>query len=354
MKKIAIIAGAALMIISACKNIAPDPQYHISGSIKNISDTSVYLFRYIADSIAYIDTASLVDGKFEMTGSIDVPDAYQISVGENESNTVFIFLSNDSIDIIADNEQLNKAEITGAPFEKEFHDFNQANRNINFMKRDTNYVNSLYNFIVAHPKSPVSPYLVQMGYFLFNLNLNDLKKMDSLFDDSLNDSQHVIYLREQIAGLNKVAVGIKYTDLSLPDSTGAIINVSDYDGNYRLLDFWASWCKPCRAEFPNLKKINQKYKDKNFKIIGISIDVNLDHWKEAIKDDQLEWIQMVSPYGFDSKAAKTYMITGVPFTVLIDPEGIIIAKHLRGEALYEKLEEISRIESAVNNILITK
>ena len=132
----------------------------------------------------------------------------------------------------------------------------------------------------------------------------------------------------------------KYIDLSMPDTSGTIISISDYDGMYRFVDFWAAWCPPCRAENPNLVVQYNKYKDDNFIIIGVSLDENHTSWVSAINNDGLNWPQMSDLLRWNSEAVSAYNLEYIPSSVLIDPDGIIIAKNLKGEALNEKLVEI--------------
>lgn len=134
--------------------------------------------------------------------------------------------------------------------------------------------------------------------------------------------------------------GVKYTELSLPDTAGTLVSISDYDGKYRLVEFWASWCSPCRAENPNLVSLYNQYQDKNFIIIGYSLDTQGANWKNAIIDDHLTWPNGSDLLGWDSQAVSTYDVPYTPYNVLIDPDGYIIDTDLKGNELANKLDEL--------------
>jgi peroxiredoxin len=145
---------------------------------------------------------------------------------------------------------------------------------------------------------------------------------------------------DQVNSLRKIAIGQPAPEIALPNPDGQIVKLSSMKGKYVLVDFWAKWCGPCRQENPNVVRAYNKYKDKGFTVFGVSLDRSREDWLKAIKEDGLTWTHVSDLKYWQSEAAKTYNITGIPFSVLLDPNGVIIAKNLRGAALDAKLEEI--------------
>jgi peroxiredoxin len=153
------------------------------------------------------------------------------------------------------------------------------------------------------------------------------------------------YSKNFIAFVDKLkatAIGQPAPEIALPDPNGNVVTLSSMKGKYVLVDFWAKWCGPCRQENPNIVRAYNKYKDKGFTVFGVSLDRSKEDWLKAIQDDGLTWTHVSDLKYWQSEAARIYGITGIPFSVLLDPNGVIIAKgnNLRGAALHKKLEEV--------------
>ena len=198
---------------------------------------------------------------------------------------------------------------------------------------------SLDSLLAAHSASPVAAYFVVKD-FAYKLDLEGMKAVRAQLDASLAGSEYVNQIESMISRMEKVQVGSIAPDFTLPDVDGNPVSLSSFRGKYVLVDFWAAWCPDCRKENPNIVAAWEKYKDKNFAVLGVSLDRKRDQWLAAIEKDNLTWTQVSDLKYWDSEAAVLYCIRWIPMSFLIDPEGKIVAIGLEGEELHNKLEEL--------------
>jgi peroxiredoxin len=154
------------------------------------------------------------------------------------------------------------------------------------------------------------------------------------------DNPFVRELNYSVTAEKYIKIGKEAPEISLSDTNGQLVRLSSLRGNYVLVDFWASWCDPCRQENPNVVRAYNKYNSSGFEVFSVSLDTNQERWLEAIKKDSLTWTHVSDLKKWDSKAAMKYAVRAIPYSLLIDGDGIIIAKKLRGSDLHDKLAEI--------------
>jgi len=308
-------------------SFTPSPSYEIKGKI-NITSGTIYLKAFRNKMFFNIDSAKIIQGTFHFKGSVQHPDLFGLTTNLNETfSPYFIFIENSPIEVKIDTANEESAVISGSA------------ANDLFVKYHDNENYKIDSLIKANPTSTVVAYLLYRENAPM-LSASEIESNLALLDPSLKELTYVKQLREIAAIKKKVEVGNQALDFTSVSPEGKSIKLSDHFGNYLLLDFWASWCGPCRRENPSLVIAYNKYKAKGFSIFSVSLDSNKENWVKAIEKDQLTWTHVSDLKFWDSAAAKMYGIRGIPSNLLLDPSGKIIAKNLMGNDLEKKLEEI--------------
>lgn len=191
-------------------------------------------------------------------------------------------------------------------------------------------------YITSNPGSSFNVSLVS-DELLFMGNYENGNLLFSKLDKITQNSPAGKKIQEKLTVLKRSAIGEQVLDFNQNNMDGRPVKFSDFKGKYVLVDFWASWCQPCRAENPNVLKAYEQYKDKGFTVLCISLDDKAESWKKAVMDDKMPWTQVSDLKGFKNEVSTYYGIQAIPSTLLINPEGVIIAKNLRGKALQRKL-----------------
>lgn len=201
-------------------------------------------------------------------------------------------------------------------------------------------------FVADKPKSVVTPFVLNVTYG-FNEDIVVLERRFMSLDEKIRKSTAGVQLQEFITEGKIGAVGTEALDFSQPDTTGTPVSLSSFRGQYVLVDFWASWCGPCRAENPNVVDNFKKFGKKNFTVLGVSLDRpgQKEKWLGAIKEDSLTWTHVSDLQFWNNSAAVLYKVKGIPQNILVDPSGKIVAKNLRGPALEAKLCELLGCET---------
>ena len=364
MKNIFIVTLLFLSI--ACTKTEEKKGFIVKGTIRNLIGTQITIQELTPKGLVFIDSATVApDGSFEFNGNISERTFCVIQM--NNSAAVLVV---DSMAEILLNIDANKPEEYTVKGSSETEILKQLlkvnNKYMQLVKTiEGKYaqfgdnippvavqeqIRAEYDSIVKAREVEMQQTTLQIenslvpyfatNYLMPQANFDFLKQVDSKYYNEFAKSKYAQDLHKRIEILGKTAEGSLAPDIVLQDPFGKTISLSSLRGKTVLVDFWASWCRPCREESPNLVKAYNKYKIRGFEIFSVSLDDNRDAWQKAINDDKMLWTHVSDLMKWNSSVVNLYNIESIPFTVLIDAEGKIVAKNLRGKALEEKLAEI--------------
>lgn len=373
MKKIFIFFVISICFFS-CKNNDKNSSYQISGSVKHLQDGEAYIQIFAKENNAP-DTLKITNGKFNYTNNSPHPELAVLVIATPNRNIdrkniiTFFTEPNSKITIEIDTTKKEKFIIKGSKANDEFTNFKiQYLAAIDEKERVTfeniNPINisnpktmdslmKLSETIQEERKNAVLKYInlnknsfVGAGYAYFmSLQGEDSKFINSVYNslgDLVKSSFYGTALNKILIATNKTDLGATAADFSLPDMHGKTFKLSEFYAGKKLvlLDFWASWCGPCRRENPTVVAAYNKYNKNGFEIIGISLDDDKEDWLNAIKKDNLTWTHVSDLKGWQSSVAALYNITSIPINYLIDGNGKILSSNLRGADLEKKLAEL--------------
>ncbi|BDD02643.1 TlpA disulfide reductase family protein [Aureibacter tunicatorum] len=372
MKRIFLGLALAGMIFSCENKQKPQNEtagdhFEINGTTSVIPDSTMVLLKKHkgGHSFEKLDSAMVLNGKFRLNGKLESPDRLYLDLGKNQQ--LGLFMGNEVVNVAIDDANIANAEITGSKSQNDYQSYLKAVKpyadkkslleNEYYdaqQKNDTaalNKVNALYEETIAdeqkvieqwikeHPASYISAVAIR-EQLIYQLDYNELNDMLKILSPEVLKTEAGESLSERRDVLSKVAVGQMAPDFTLNTPDGQSLSLSSLRGNPVLIDFWASWCPPCRKENPNLVKTFNLYKDKGLQIIGVSLDTSLDKWKKAIADDHINWYQVSDLQGWKSPVVAKYGVISIPHTVLLDSDGKIVAKNLHGEKLKKELDKL--------------
>lgn len=365
MRKLLFLSAIAV-IFAACQSKSG---YTISGEVTdpNYEGQQVVLAAVTDVSMVTVDSTLITNGKFEFKGETDTPVLRFITLGEDANKPrSIVVVEPGKIKIVYD----SLFHVSGSPINDAYGDFGL--KQIEFADKlralQTQFNSSVsdetmteelnaeltasyetlsgearalnYDFVIANIDNELGQYIFMTRSGMFDSEQQ--KEILALASEEFKAKDNIKRIVDQLAAEENVAIGKDFIDFTMKNPEGESISLSDYagKGKYVFVDFWASWCGPCIQEMPNVVNAYNKYKNKGFEVVGVSLDKDEDKWLQGIKDLKMEWPQMSDLKLWESEVVGLYAIQGIPHTILLDKEGKIIAKNLRGEKLDEKLAEL--------------
>ncbi len=374
MKKIAM-ALAITLAIAACNQKSAG--YSINGTLigEVENGTKVYLKKTGEDNQPMdVDTTTVENGNFVFTGTAGTPELHFVFV-DGLLGYAGVILENGQIELNAQKDSLGMATLKGTPQNDIFADYVEKSQAITQRARSIQkdmqtanterdeasitalreemselqeeYQNFELDYIATNPNGLVSAMLIERGLMTGGIPVEKVKELYELLSQEIKETRTAKNILDRLTEAEEKAerekntdVGAKAPDFSGPDPDGKVLALNDVMGKVTLIDFWAAWCKPCRAENPNVVKVYEKYHDKGLHIIGVSLDKKAEDWKKAIADDGLVWNHVSNLAYFEDEVAKLYNVDAIPAAFLLDENGVIVAKNLRGPALEAKVAEL--------------
>lgn len=346
-----ILSVILVLAVVGCTNTSTQ-SFSLQGHIEGLQTKMVYLRYRVTPDSTVVDSAKAKRGKFNFSGSVKYPIKATLR-SKDHSISISFYLENAQIRIRGSvDDQGGNFKITGSKTQDEYAILQEATSNISkkweklitiyrdaLKDKDENKLASVtkkldvllkkrrkitQKFIKNHPDSFVSLY--KLKKLSNSIDYAPLEKMYNRLNTSIKQSKPGQVLANRIEVLAKTAIGKKAPDFTLNNVKGDPVSLSDFRGQYVLLDFWASWCGPCRVENPNIVAAFNKYKNQGFTVLSVSLDTNRESWLQAIEEDNLTWTQVSDLKGFNSKIVQMYGIRVIPTNYLINPEGVIIEK----------------------------
>ena len=379
MKKNAFLSLCCLLVISSCTNVN-NQTFTLQGKIGDWNEPATIYLSYWNEGNEYKDSTLLRNGHFSFTGNVGEPAPARLIfdyLGEGmipaaqSGHILYLYLENGTVKLNAP-DSLQNSVFVDSPINDEHQRYLDyiggqiqdlaARMNHKMMqatpeqRNDTSFMaqlNSEYKqlldertqkqqqYVREHPDSYFSVVAISESVSS-KFNVDEIEPLFLSINENYRETYSGKAFAQRIEAARTIGIGKKAPDFTQNDPDGNPVSLSDFSGKYLLLDFWASWCGPCRQENPNLVKAYAAYKDKGFEILGVSLD-NKDGkeaWLNAIEKDGLTWTQVSDLNSWNNEVARSYGVRAVPQSYLIDPQGIIVAQDLRGEALDEKLKEI--------------
>lgn len=362
-------AAAVTLALASC-NRGGSGGYQIEGSLRgDVADgTQVILRKSDANfQTVDIDSTTVTGGAFAFEGAVVEPELHYVYI-EGLRGGIPLILENGTISVNAHKDSLQLVAISGTPQNDAYSEYLEGARSLAAIRtsmnedlraamiaEDTTMIQALRDeffdlqdrmtnfekeFAGGHPDALITALIVDRMLESGAVATTEVESLYQGLSESLKKTTMGKAIGEKLDTAKRTAIGSKAPEFSGPRPDGSELALSNALGKVTLVDFWAGWCRPCRAENPNIVAVYHKYKDKGFKVLGVSLDRNADEWKQAIADDGLVWEHISHVAYFDDEIARMYNIRAIPASFILDENGIIVAKDLRGAALEAKIAEL--------------
>jgi len=366
MKKIFYAFLSLALLVSCGESI---DGFAINGDLRGDLENGTLIFLKRADEQGRpidLDTARIEEGKFEFRGEAGAPELHYIFIDQHNGN-IPVVLEEGAISVSGQKDSLTYTKVKGTPQNDLFADFLETSRSFSdramsmsddmrtaTMQQDSAGMTSLrdeygelqeeakqfeLDFVTENPNALISAILLNRMLTMGILPQAEVKELYEALSAEIKATAPGKSIKDKLDKSVATSIGSKAPNFSAPTPTGEELALNDVLGKATILDFWAAWCRPCRAENPNVVRVYEKYKEKGLSILGVSLDRKADDWKKAIKDDGLVWNHVSNVQYFD-EIAKLYNVNAIPATFILDENGIIVAKNLRGPALEQKISEL--------------
>jgi peroxiredoxin len=328
------IYGLLILLLASCTDKS-ETKFSLSGRTNELENgTMVYLDNADSQSTDLIDSTEIRNNSFVFKTKLPNSPLHVVVRTNNDSNYRFLWLENSPMTFDASQNSFENAIVTGSKEENLAQPLRKELGNLTEERQREKEI----EFIKKNPNSIVSAEILSV--YSTTYGKKKTKELFDLFSSENKSTKYGEMVSDYIQMQDEPKIGEQYVDFEMVDQNGELQKLSDLKGKTIFLDFWASWCAPCRKENPNLVKTYNKFKSKGFEIFAVSLDENKENWLKAIKKDNLNWYHVNDLKGNGNKASLIYGVEGIPESFLIDENGIIIARDLRGEKLNEKLTEL--------------